>query len=128
MTGKIFGAKQGEPKLWEHQPDIELVLKQLEQAEGQRTPASCSSKVMPFAVNRFCMHPVNIMMIATFWRMMSGLMEDTKGPPDLIELVLNREWQVSSRPFTAGWEFLLNHDAFGSGLLPSNRCSQKLEV
>ncbi len=65
--GENYGAEHGEPKLWEHQPDVELVLKQLEQAEGQRTPASCSSKVMPFAVNRFCMHPVNIMMIATFW-------------------------------------------------------------
>ena len=29
---------------------------------------------MPFAVNRFAINPVNIMVIATFWRMMSGFM------------------------------------------------------
>ena len=72
--GENYVADHGEPKLWEHQPDVELLLKQLEEAEQQRPRVSCSDRVVPFAVNRFCMHPVNIMVIATFWRMMSGFM------------------------------------------------------
>ena len=72
--GENYVAEHGEPKLWEHQPDVELLLKQLEEAEQQRPRVSCSGRVVPFAVNRFCMHPVNIMVIATFWRMMSGFM------------------------------------------------------
>ena len=60
--------------MWAHQADVELLLKQLEEAEGQRPRASCNSKIMKFAVNRFCMRPVGIMVIATFAPMMSGFM------------------------------------------------------
>ena len=72
--GENYVADHGEPKLWEHKPDVEQLLKQLEAAEQQRPRVPCSGRVAPFAVNRFCMHPVNIMVIATFWRMMSGFM------------------------------------------------------
>ena len=51
--GENYVAEHGEPKLWEHQPDVELLLKQLEEAEQQRPRVSCSGRVVPFAVNRF---------------------------------------------------------------------------
>jgi hypothetical protein len=31
--GENYEADHGEPKLWEHQPDVELLLEQLETAE-----------------------------------------------------------------------------------------------
>ena len=55
-VGENYVAEHGEPKLWEHQPDVELLLKQLEEAEQQRPRVSCNRRVVPFAVNRFCMH------------------------------------------------------------------------
>ena len=72
--GENYEADHGEPKIWEHQPDLELLLKQLEAAEERQPREAAHAKRAPFAVNRFCMHPVNIMVIATFWRMMSGFM------------------------------------------------------
>ena len=72
--GENYEADHGEPKIWEHQPDLDLLLKQLEAAEERQPREAAHAKRAPFAVNRFCMHPVNIMVIATFWRMMSGFM------------------------------------------------------
>ena len=65
-------AAHGEPKLWGHQPDLGLLLEQLEAAEQKQPRASVHARRASFAVNRFAMHPANIMVIATLWRMMSG--------------------------------------------------------
>ena len=72
--GENYEADHGEPKLWEHQPDLERLLEQLEAADQKQARACVHAQRAPFAVNRFAMHPVNIMVIASFWRMMSGFM------------------------------------------------------
>ena len=72
--GENYQADHGEPKVWEHATDVQRLLKQLEDAAEQRQREPCHETTVPFAVNRFCINPVNIMVIATFWRMMSGLM------------------------------------------------------
>ena len=72
--GENYEADHGEPKVWEHATDVQRLLKQLEDAAEQRQRERCNDATVPFAVNRFCINPVNIMVIATFWRMMSGFM------------------------------------------------------
>ena len=49
-------------------------LKTFEDAAERRQRARCRETTVPFAVNRFAMNPVNILVIATFWRMMFGFM------------------------------------------------------
>ena len=61
--GENYEADHGEPELWEHQPDLELLLEQLEEAEQKQPRASVHAQRASFAVNRYAMHPVNIMVI-----------------------------------------------------------------
>ena len=72
--GENYEADHGEPKVWEHATDVQFLLQQLEDAAERRQRARCRETTVPFAVNRFAINPVNIMVIATFWRMMSGFM------------------------------------------------------
>ena len=57
----------GQPKVWDHQADVELLLKQLGEATQQLPRDASHATGMPFGVNRFAMQSVNIMVIATFW-------------------------------------------------------------
>ena len=72
--GENYEADHGEPKVWEHATDVQFLLQQLEDAAERRQRARCRETTVPFAVNRCAINPVNIMVIATFWRMMSGFM------------------------------------------------------
>lgn len=62
--GENYEADHGESKLWEHQPDLELLLEQLEAAEQKQSRASVHAQRASFAVNRFAIHPVIVMVIS----------------------------------------------------------------
>ena len=51
--------------MWDHQADVELLLKQLEEATQQLPRDASHATGMPFGANRFAMQSVNIMVIAT---------------------------------------------------------------
>ena len=58
--GENYEADHGEPTVWEHATDAQRLLKQLEDAAEQRQRERCNDTTVPFAVNRFCINPVNI--------------------------------------------------------------------
>jgi len=59
---------------WQHRPDVESLLEQVEQSEGRKAREASPDPSEIFHANRFRKNHVCRMVLSTFWRLMSGFM------------------------------------------------------